>query len=258
MPDFSGSITRRNGMRGDSRQCDSVTAHSNMGWHGTTSASLPPSGGISSLWFPPAPRGPVRYTALEKREHGLVEQTPLTEWLRAAGNGDRQAGDRAYSEIYAELRRLAACQLGRNSALATLTPTALVNEAFLRLVRGHLDSINDRRHFFNLAARAMRQTVIDHARERSAEKRGGDLIRTDLDESAPDPRADVQQALALDQALNALECQDAELAEIFVWRLFGGLSVREIADLRGVTARTIQRDLGIARNYLRLALEPTS
>jgi RNA polymerase sigma factor (TIGR02999 family) len=145
-------------------------------------------------------------------------------------------------------------QLGRAGAQATLTPTALVNEAFLKLARGRLDSINDRRHFFNLAARAMRQTVIDHARERLAEKRGGDLIRTELDDSMPDAHADAQQALALDQALGALEKQDPELAEVFVWRMFGGLSAQEIADLRGVTERTVHRELDLARNYLRLAL----
>jgi len=182
------------------------------------------------------------------------EQTPLTEWLRAAGGGDREAGGRAYAEIYAELRRVAARQLGRAGAQATLTPTALVNEAYLKLARGRLDTINDRRHFFNLAARAMRQTVIDHARERLAEKRGGDLIRTELDESMPDAHADAQQALALDQALGALEKQDPELAEVFVWRMFGGLSAQEIADLRGVTERTVHRELDLARNYLRLAL----
>ncbi|MBN8481049.1 MAG: sigma-70 family RNA polymerase sigma factor [Xanthomonadales bacterium] len=184
----------------------------------------------------------------------MSESPPLTEWLRAAGHGDRDAADRAYAQIYAELRRLAARQLGRGAASATLTPTALVNEAFLKLVHGRLDALNDRRHFFNLAARAMRQTVIDQARERLTEKRGGDLIRTELDDDLPDLHADAQHALALDQALGALERQDEELAEVFAWRLFGGLSTQEIADLRGVTERTIQRDLGLARNYLRLAL----
>lgn len=190
-------------------------------------------------------------------EGTVTEALPLTDWLRAAGNGDRGAGDLAYAEIYAELRRLAARQLGRGAASATLTPTALVHEAFLKLVRGRLDALNDRRHFFNLAARAMRQTVIDQARERLAEKRGGDLVRTELDDDVPDACADAQQTLALDQALGALERQDAGLAEVFEWRLFGGLSTQEIADLRGVTERTIQRDLGHARNYLRLALDGT-
>lgn len=184
----------------------------------------------------------------------MGDEVPLTDWLRAAGGGDRDAADRAYARIYAELRRLAARQLGRGAAQATLTPTALVNEAFLKLARGRIESINDRRHFFNLAARAMRQTVIDHARERLAEKRGGDLVRTELDDGMPDAFADAQQALAIDQALGALEGQDLELAETFTWRMFGGLSAQEIATLRGVTERTVHRDLGLARNYLRLAL----
>lgn len=184
----------------------------------------------------------------------LTGQAPLTAWLRAAGNGDRDAGDRAYAEIYAELRQLAARQLGRAAAQATLTPTALVNEAYLKLANGHLDAISDRRHFFNLAARAMRQTVIDRARERLAEKRGGDLVRTELDDELPGSHMDAQQALALHQALSALEKQDAELAECVVLRMFGGLAATEIGELRGVTERTVHRELELARNYLRLML----
>lgn len=183
----------------------------------------------------------------------MSESPPLTQWLRAAGQGDNAAGNRAYAEVFAELRRLAARQLG-NSAGATLTPTALVNEAFLKLAGGSLASLNDRRHFFNLAARAMRQTVIDYARERLAEKRGGGLLRTELGEDVPDGMLDAQQALAIDQALNRLEQQDAELAETFALRVFAGLSTQQIADLRGVTERTVQRNLNFARNYLRLAL----
>ena len=179
---------------------------------------------------------------------------PLTEWLRASGNGDSGAGDRAYAVVYSELRRLAACQVGVNGGHGTLTPSALVSETFIKLDGGSLISLNDRRHFFNLAARAMRQTMIDHARERLAQKRGGDLIRTELDEGMPDGALDAQQALAIDQALNALAIQDAELAEILSWRVFGGLTSSQIADLRGVNERTVQRDLAIARNYMRLAL----
>jgi len=178
---------------------------------------------------------------------------PLTDWLRAAGDGDRAAGDRAYSLVYAELRRLAARQMV-DGAGQTLTPTALVNETFLRLAGGSLASLNDRRHFFNLAARAMRQTVIDHARDHLAQKRGGDLLRTELDEGIPDGALDAQQAIAIDQALNALGHQDPELAETLNWNVFGGLSTPQIAALRGVTERTVQRDLVLARNYLRLAL----
>jgi RNA polymerase sigma factor (TIGR02999 family) len=185
----------------------------------------------------------------------MMEPIPLTEWLRAASDGDRTAADRAYALVYAELRRLAARQLGRG-AQETLTPTALVNEAFLKLSGGSLATLNDRRHFFNLAARAMRQTVVDHARERLAQKRGGGLLRTQLDDGLADAALDSQQALAIDQALQALERQDKELAETFAWRVFAGLTTPQIAQLRGVTERTIQRDLNLARNYLRLSLAP--
>ncbi|HNV09039.1 MAG: sigma-70 family RNA polymerase sigma factor [Dokdonella sp.] len=186
----------------------------------------------------------------------MIDQVPLTAWLRAAGGGDRDAAERAYASIHAELRRLAARQLGRNAGPATLTPTALVNEAYLKLANGRLEAISDRRHFFNLAARAMRQTVIDHARERLAEKRGGQLVRTELDEQLPGSGMDAQQSLALQQALDVLEKQDAELAECLILRAFGGLSASEIAELRGVNERTVNRDLVLARNYLRMVLEP--
>lgn len=178
---------------------------------------------------------------------------PLTQWLRDAGKGDHAAGERAYALVYAELRRLAARQLGGDQQ--TLTPTALVNEAFLKLSGGPLASLNDRRHFFNLAARAMRQTVVDHARERLAQKRGGGLLRTHLDDDGvADTALDAQQTLAIDQALHALDAQDTELAETFVWRVFAGLTTPQIAQLRGVTERTVQRDMTLARNYLRRAL----
>jgi len=184
----------------------------------------------------------------------VSDDAPLTSWLRASGSGDDNAGDRAYAIVYAELRRLAARQLAGSGNQATLTPTALVNEAYLKLAGGSLANLNDRRHFFNLAARAMRQTVIDHARERLAEKRGGGLLRTQLDEGIADSALDSQQVLAIEQALTGLDAQDPELAETFTWRVFAGLTAAQIAELRGVTERTVQRDLGLARNYLRLAL----
>jgi len=183
----------------------------------------------------------------------LNDNAPLTDWLRAAGSGDAGASARAYALVYAELRRLAQRQMASYGD-HTLTPTALVNEAFLKLSGGALVALNDRRHFFNLAARAMRQTVIDYAREQLAAKRGGDLVRTQLDDAISDSALDAQQALAINQALTALDEQDPQLAEVLSWRVFGGLTTPQIATLRGVTERTVQRDLLFARNYLRLAL----
>jgi RNA polymerase sigma factor (TIGR02999 family) len=181
-------------------------------------------------------------------------ESPITNWLRAAAAGDVLAGDRAYALIYDELRALAVRQLGRAGAQSTLTPTALVSEAFLKLAGGSLASLNDRRHLFNLAARAMRQIVIDYARERLAQKRGGDLVRTQLDDEFAESVWDPMQTLATEQALARLERQDAELAETLGWRVFAGLSAQQIAELRGKTLRSVNRDLMLARKYLALAL----
>ena len=188
--------------------------------------------------------------------NGALE-SPITDWLREAATGDAQAGSRAYALVYDELRTLAARQLGRAGIPATLTPTALVNEAYLKLSGGSLASLSSRRHFFNLAARAMRQTVIDHARERLAQKRGGDLVRTQLDDEVADNAWDAAQALATAQAFATLELQDAELAETFGWRVFAGLTAQQIAELRGVTLRTVNRDLVLARKYLSMTLGDT-
>ena len=184
----------------------------------------------------------------------MEDDAPLTDWLRAAGSGNDEAAQRAYALIYAELRRIAARQMADPRGGATLTPTVLVHEAFLKLTGGALSALNDRQHFFNLAARAMRQTVIDYARERLAQKRGGDLVRTELDDTVPDGMLDAQQALAIEQALTALDRQDAGLAQILSWRVFAGLSTQRISELRGSNERAVQRDLVVARNYLRMAL----
>ncbi|MGA9342274.1 MAG: ECF-type sigma factor [Rhodanobacteraceae bacterium] len=184
----------------------------------------------------------------------MGDDAPLTDWLRAAGSGDTAAGERAYTLIYDELRRIAACQMTEAGRQAMLTPTAVVHEAFLRLAGGALAKVNDREHFFNLAARGMRQTVIDHARERLAQKRGGDFVRTDFDDNRAGTSMDAGQVLDLERALAALDRQDARLAQILSWRVFAGLSTQEIAELQGRNERTVQRDLVVARNYLRMAL----
>jgi RNA polymerase sigma factor (TIGR02999 family) len=124
------------------------------------------------------------------------------------------------------------------------------------LTGGVLVTLDNRKHFFNLAARAMRQTIVDCARERLAQKRGGEFVRTQLDdESAVDTQLDAAQALAIDHALRALEQQDGNLAQTFSLRVFGGLSAIQIAELHSVTVRTVQRDLNVARNYLHLLLD---
>lgn len=184
----------------------------------------------------------------------MADNAPLTDWLRAAGNGDSEARQRVYASIYADLRRIAAHQMTDAGARETLTPTVLVHEVFLKFARGALLGVSDRQHFFNLAARAMRQIVVDYARERLALKRGGDLVRTQLDDVHVDVALGAEQALALEQGLSLLERQDPELAEILNWRVFAGLSTLKIAELRNSNERAVQRDLVVARNYLRMTL----
>ena len=184
-----------------------------------------------------------------------MDSTLLTDWLRAAGAGDHAAKERAYNSVYGELRRLAGVQLAGGNH-QTLTPTVLVSEAYLRLANGALAALNDRMHIFNLAARAMRQTVVDYARERMARKRGGDWLCTQLeDQSIPDQAVNAEQALAIEQALAFLEQQDTQLAETLSLNVFAGLSSPKIAQLRSVSERSVQRELVLARNYLRLVLE---
>lgn len=184
--------------------------------------------------------------------NGAGDTAEIEALLEGVRCGRADATDRLFALLYEDFRSQAHLLL-RVGPRQTLCTTELVNETWLRL-SGRTLSVESRRHFFNLAARAMRQTVVDYARERLAEKRGGDLVRTELDDGLPDIHADAQRALAIDQALGVLERQDAELAETFAWRMFGGLSARQIAELRGVTERTVHRDLDLARNYLRLAL----
>jgi RNA polymerase sigma factor (TIGR02999 family) len=191
----------------------------------------------------------------DSNRHSLeAPDSPITEWLRAGGSGDRLANDRAFELVFEELRRLALRQLSPGDS-QTLTPTVLVSEVYLKLAGGALCALQDRQHFFNLAARAMRQIVISHARERLAQKRGGDLLRTAFDDGLEEIVCDAEQTLAIEQALKALERQDQALAETWNWRVFAGLSTPDIASLRGVTERTVQRDLAMARGYLRLVLQ---
>ena len=183
---------------------------------------------------------------------GTPAQGDVTELLVAAREGDAAAADRLFQAVYGDLKRIARRQLG-GSGPSTLTPTALVHEAYLRLARpGNLDQ-NDRTHFFAVAARAMRQIVVDHARTKSAGKRGGGALAVELAEDHVTPpmrEIEMEDLLALDAALSNLERIDGRLAQVVEWRFFGGLSLEEIAPALGLTERTIKRDWRKARAFL--------
>lgn len=157
--------------------------------------------------------------------------------------------------VYPELRELAASLMARERAGHTLQPTALVNEAWIRLVDGQRVRIEGRAHFFGVAARCMRQVLVDHARARSAAKRGGDRQRVTLDEgmlSAMD--ADIE-LIALDDALVKLSALDERAARVAEMRLFAGMTVPEVATELGVSPRTVDGDWATARLWLSRELQ---
>ena len=188
----------------------------------------------------------------------------VTDLLALASAGDRAALDRAFPLVYEELRRLASRQLRGQDAGHTLSTTALVHEAYLRLLgavehpRAEDDSRwEDRRHFFAIAATAMRRILVDHARRLRAGKRGGAPARVpieNVDGLANDDRADF--LLALDDALERLAAIDDRQARVVECRFFGGYSEEETAATLGIGLRTAKRDWAKARAWLYAALNP--
>jgi RNA polymerase sigma factor (TIGR02999 family) len=176
----------------------------------------------------------------------------LTDLLNHGLNGDADAGARAFSLIYQQLKRTATAQLGSSSQGATLSPTALVNETYLKLISGGSFALNDRVHFFSLAARAMKQLLIDHQRMERCPKHGGDLQRVELDEELLDESNRGLDYLDLDRALTALERIDERAARVVDLHFFAGLNFMEIAELLAVSDKTVRRDWNSARAYLLL------
>jgi RNA polymerase sigma factor (TIGR02999 family) len=154
-----------------------------------------------------------------------------------------------FAASYDELRRLARRQLRRLRPGQTLTTTALVNEAFVKLVQGPVQAA-DRAHFFALAARAMRQILVDYARRRASGKRGSGMRPATLDADAIPVDAIADEMLGIDRALTRLESLDERLARVVEWRFFGGMSEDEVAEVLGVTTRTVRRDWQKARAFL--------
>jgi RNA polymerase sigma factor (TIGR02999 family) len=183
----------------------------------------------------------------------------MIDALVASANGDAQALKALFARVYGELKLLARKQLSAAPG-ATLNTTGLVHEVYLKLAQADGPSLHGRRHFFALAAKATRQIVIDRARARIADKRGGGQVQlvifdeavdvADADELAPD------QLLRLDDALTELAADEPRLAELVELRFFAGMAVAEIAVLQGVSERTLNRDWRRARAQLHASLFP--
>jgi len=176
----------------------------------------------------------------------------LTLLLDAAAAGDRQAAAELLPLVYEELRRLAAARLAEERPGHTLQPTALVHEAYLRLVGDQ--QFDGRGHFFAAAAEAMRRILVESARRRGRVKRGGDRRRVDLDEYEMTDAAPADEILALDEALTRLAAEDSEAAQIVQLRFFAGLSIEQTAETLGVSRATAYRQWSYARAWLRCAL----
>jgi len=165
-------------------------------------------------------------------------------------NGNRDAVDALMPLIYDELRHLASNYLRRERSDHTLQPTALVNEAYLRMVDQTRANWQNRAHFFGVAAQMMRRILVDHARAHAAEKRGHDFQKLSLDENIDKAVERSEELVALDDALNNLVKIDEQKARIVELRYFGGLSVQETAEVLGVTPITIKRHWRITKAWL--------
>jgi RNA polymerase sigma factor (TIGR02999 family) len=174
----------------------------------------------------------------------------VTQLLAKVGAGNQAAFDEVFPLVYAELRRIAAREMRREKPGRTLQTTALVHEAYLRLLKDASLSFENRAHFLGIAAHAMREILIEHARARSARKRGGGAVRITLDDlvaPVPSPSIDV---LALDEALQRLARLDERHARVVELRYFGGLSVEETAVALELSPATVKRAWTIARAWL--------
>lgn len=182
----------------------------------------------------------------------------VTEWLVAWGRGDPAADSRLMGAVYKDLRRVARKRLGAERGNHTLAPTALVHEAYLRLVDMRRVRWQNRAQFFAIAARLMRRILVDHARARAAAKRGGDAWMVPLTgERVTTAPRDVS-LLDLDAALEKLAAADARLGDLVVLRFFGGLTVEEAADVTGTSPATVKRDWTRARAWLFRELKGTA
>ncbi|MBS0590869.1 MAG: RNA polymerase subunit sigma-70 [Proteobacteria bacterium] len=180
-----------------------------------------------------------------------MQVTRLLESLR----GDARAADLLFPIVYAQLHKLAQRQLAI-AAGATLTPTELVHETYIKLCNGNLSEAIDRRHFFAIGAKAMRQVLVSRARQRNADKRdGGERVTLTPDLPVAARASAVVDVIALDEALNALAAEDARKARAIELRTFGGLEFDDIADMLGISRATLARDYRAAQAWLRVALD---
>ena len=179
----------------------------------------------------------------------------VTQLLKAMHAGDTQAAESLLPLVYAELHRLAKGYMRRERPDHTLQATALINEAYLKLVGEDIDW-NSRAHFIGLAANVMRRVLVDYARAHNAEQRGGGLQRVEMQDELAISAAQLDEVEHLDEALKKLEKENPRQARVVELRYFGGLSVEQIGALLGIAPRSVKRDWALARIWLFRQLRP--
>jgi RNA polymerase sigma factor (TIGR02999 family) len=192
---------------------------------------------------------------LKERSLEDASQLEITLLLRAWGNGDQHALERLTPAVYDELRRLAQWHLRREGPDHSLQATALVHEAYLKLVDAQVAEWHDRAHFFAIAARLMRRILVDAARTRQAEKRGGDAARIEFDEAVHGVPVRSDELMRLDEALEAMAQFDERKAKVVELRFFGGLTVAETAEVLKISEQSVLRDWRLARSWLARELD---
>ena len=180
----------------------------------------------------------------------MSESQEVTLLLSALTRGEDGAASKLVPVVYDELRRLAGSYMRRERVDHTLQATALVHEAYMRLVEQRSINWQNRAHFFGIAAQLMRRILIDHARGHTREKRGGEQTKVSLDEAFVFVEQRADELLAVDDSLNVLAKIDPRQARIVELRFFGGLSVEEAAEVLGVSPKTVKRDWSVAKAWL--------
>jgi RNA polymerase sigma factor (TIGR02999 family) len=180
----------------------------------------------------------------------MTESIHITRLLKRWSGGELEAREQLLPLVYQRLRRLAEKQFHCEAAGHTLQPTALVNEAFVRLDQGDIDW-KDRRHFYALAARTMRRVLVDHARSRKRARRGGDFVRVTFSAAERAQTSDAFGILDLERALGDLERNHQRVGDTIELTYFGGLDASEVAAHLGVSSSTVERDLRFGRAWLK-------
>jgi len=185
----------------------------------------------------------------------IAAMDALTVLFQRLAGGDNASLEELLPQIYSELRQLAASKLAWEQAAQTFVPTALVHEAYLRLFGSARPVFENRRHFFAAASEAMRRVLVDHARERKAQKRGGALQRTKLDPDEVPAAVPDERVLAVNEAMDRLREVDSQAAELVMLRYFAGLPLAEAAAILDVSPRTADRLWAFAKSWLYLEIE---